>query len=101
MLGVDQDDVAGPSGEGVAQVVEGAACQAVSIGAVSAARAGPPAVVATLAGDLGPGQVFDASGALGGVGAIFAGGGHGLAPGSGVLPGITISSGGLFTEFAR
>jgi hypothetical protein len=24
-----------------------------------------------------------------------------LAPGSGVLPGITISSGGLFTEFAR
>jgi hypothetical protein len=68
------------------------------LGAVSTARAGPPAVVAALAGDLGPGQVADASGALGGVGAIFAGGGHGLAPGGGVLPGITISSGGPFAN---
>jgi hypothetical protein len=101
MLGVDQDDVAGSSGEGVAQVVEGAACQAVAIGAVSAVRAGPPAVIAALAGDLDLGQVVDACGALGGVGAVFAGCRHGLAPGRGVLPGITKSNGGLFTKFAR
>jgi hypothetical protein len=101
MLGVDQDDVAGSSGEGVAQVVEGAACQAIAVGAVSAAWAGPPAVVAVLAGDLGLGQVVDACGALGGVGAVFAGCRHGLAPGRGVLPGVTISNDGLFTRFAR
>ena len=56
MLGVDQDDVAGPPGEGIAQVVEGAACQAVAVGAMAAARAGPPAVISALAGDLGLGQ---------------------------------------------
>ena len=27
MLGIDQEDVAGSAGEGIAQVVEGAACQ--------------------------------------------------------------------------
>jgi hypothetical protein len=101
MLGIDQDDIAGSSGEGIAQVVEGAACQAVAVGAVPAARAGPLAIIAALAGDLGLGQVVDACGALGGVGAVFAGRRHGLAPGSGVLPGITISNGGLFTKFAR
>ena len=101
MLRVDQDDVARSSGEGVAQVMEGAAGEAVAVGAMAAAWAGSPAVIAALAGDLGLGQIVDACGALGGVGAIFAGGGHGLAPGSEVLPGITISSGGLFTEFAR
>ena len=39
-------------------------------------RAGPPALVSAPAGDLGPGQVFDAVGPLGGVGSIFAGGRH-------------------------
>jgi hypothetical protein len=101
MLRVDQDDVAGSSGEGIAQVVEGAACQAVAVGAMAASRTGPPAVIAALAGDLGLGQIIDACGALGGVGAVFAGSWHDLAPGSGVLPGITISNGGLFTKFAR
>jgi hypothetical protein len=101
MLGVDQDDVARSSGEGVAQVVEGAACQAVAVGAVSATRAGPLAVIAALAGDLGLGKVVDACGALGGVGAVFAGWRHRLAPGRGLLPGITKPSGLLFTKFAR
>jgi hypothetical protein len=101
MLGVDQDDVARSSGEGVAQVVEGAACQAVAVGAVSAAWAGPLAVIAALAGDLGLGKVVDACGALGGVGAVFAGWRHRLAPGRGLLPGITKPSGVLFTKFAR
>jgi hypothetical protein len=101
MLRVDQDDVAGSSGEGIAQVVEGASCQAVTVGAMAATWAASPAVIATLAGNLGLGQIVDASGALGGVGAVFAGCRHGLAPGREVLPGITKLSGGLFTKFAR
>jgi hypothetical protein len=101
MLRVDQDDVARSAGEGVAQVVESAACDVVTVGAMSAVWAGPPAVIAVLAGDLGLGQVFDACSALGGVGAVFAGCGHGLIPGRGVLPGITQPDGGLFTKFAR
>jgi hypothetical protein len=101
MLRVDQDDVAGSSGEGVAQVVKGAAGEAVAVGAMPAARTRPSAIIAALARDFGLGQVVDAGGALGGVGAVFAGSRHGLAPGKGLLPGITISNGGLFTKFAR
>ncbi len=101
MLGIDQDDVAGSPGEGVAQVVEGTAGQAVAVGAVAAPRARSPTVIAAPAGDLGPGQVVDACGALGGVGAVSAGSRHGLAPGGGVLPGITWKSGLLFTDHAR
>jgi hypothetical protein len=101
MLRVDQDDVAGSAGEGVAQVVKGAACQAVAVGAMATAWAGPPAVIAALAGDLGLGQIVDACGALGGVGAVFAGCRHHLAPGREVLPGITKLNDGLFTKFTR
>ena len=101
MLRVDQDDVARPPDEGVAQVVKGAAGEAVAVGAMAASRTGPPAVIAALAGDLGLGQIVDACGALGGVGAIFAGCRHGLAPGRGVLPGITRPNGILFTKLAR
>jgi hypothetical protein len=101
MLGIDQDDVAGSAGEGIAQVVKSAASVAVAVGAMAASRTGPPAVIAALAGDLGLGKVVDACGALGGVGAVFAGCRHGLAPGRGFLPGITKPSGVLFTEFAR
>jgi len=36
MLGVDHDAVAGPSGEGIAEVVEGATELAVAIGAMAA-----------------------------------------------------------------
>jgi hypothetical protein len=101
MLRVDQDDVAGSSGEGIAQVVKGAAGEAVAVGAMPAARTGSSAIIAALAGDLGPGQIVDACGALGGVGAVFAGSRHGLAPGREILPGITKPDGGLFTKFAR
>jgi hypothetical protein len=101
VLRVDQDDVAWSSGEGIAQVVEGATCQAVAVGAMAASRAGPLAVIATLAGDLGLGEVVNACSALGGVGAVFAGCRHGVAPGREVLPGITRLDGGLFTKFAR
>jgi hypothetical protein len=101
MLRVDQDDVAGSASEGVAQVVEGAAGEAVAVGAVAAAWAASPAVIAALADDLGPGQIVDACGALGGVGAVFAGWQHGRAPGSEILPGITQPDGSPFTKFAR
>jgi hypothetical protein len=101
MLRVDQDDVARPPGEGIAQVVEGAAGEAVAVGAMAAAWAASPAVIAALAGDPGLGKIVDACGALGGVGAVFAGCRHRLAPGREVLPGITRPDGGLFTEFAR
>ena len=59
MLRVDQDDVAGSASEGVAQVVEGAAGEAVAVGAVAAAWAASPAVIAALADDLGLGQIVD------------------------------------------
>jgi D-arabinose 1-dehydrogenase-like Zn-dependent alcohol dehydrogenase len=101
VLRVDQDDITRSACERVAQIVECAACDAVTIGAMSATRTGTPAVIAVLAGDLGLGQVFEASDALGGVGAIFSGCGHGLTPGTGVLPGITQLDGSLFTKFAR
>lgn len=101
MLRVDQDNVAGPAGEGVAQVVKGAAGEAVAVGAMPAARTRPSAIIAALAGDLGLGQVVDACGALGGVGAVFAGSRHGSAPGREVLPGITKDRGFLFTGHAR
>ena len=101
MLGVDQDDIARSAGKGIAQVVKSTASEAVAVGAMAASRTGPPAVIAALAGDLGLGQIVDACGALGGVGAVFAGWRHGLAPGRGFLPGITKLSGVLFTKFAR
>ena len=68
--------LAGPSGEGIAQVVESATEQAVAIGAMAAAWAGPPAVVPALAADLGLGQILDASDALGGIGSVFTGSWH-------------------------
>jgi len=101
MLGVDQDDVAGSAGEGIAQVVKSTASEAVAVGAMAASRTGPPAVIAALAGDFGLGKVVEACGAFSGVGAVFAGWRHGLAPGRGLLPGITKPSGVLFTKFAR
>jgi hypothetical protein len=101
MLGIDQDDITGPPGEGVAQVVESASCQAVAVGAMAASRTGPPAIIAALASDLGLGKIVDACGALGGVGAVFAGSRHSMAPGSEILPGITKPDGSLFTKLAR
>ena len=97
MPGVEYDKVAGPSGEGVAEVVEGAAAQTIAVGAVAAPRAGPAAVVAAAEADVGLGQVVDAGDALGGIGAVFAGSWHGEAPGRGDLPGDTPGCGKLFT----
>src|SRR5215813_11383370 len=42
VLRAEQDDVARPAGEGVTQVVEGAADDPIAGGAVTAPRAGPP-----------------------------------------------------------
>jgi len=77
MLGVDQDQVAGPSGEGIAQVVEGATSQAIAVGAMTTARTGSPPVVSAPDADLGLGQVLDAVDPLGGIGSVFAGSRHG------------------------
>ncbi|MBV8402528.1 MAG: hypothetical protein JOZ17_27985 [Acetobacteraceae bacterium] len=70
MAGVEHDDVAGPSGERVAEVVESTAAATIAVGAVAAARAGPAAVIAAPDADVGSGQVVDAGDALGGVGAV-------------------------------
>jgi hypothetical protein len=70
--GMDHDEVAGPVGAGVAEVMEGAAAEAIAVGAVTAARAGAAAVVAAAGADDGLGQVLDAGDALGGVGSVLA-----------------------------
>jgi hypothetical protein len=77
MLGVDQDQVAGPSGEGIAQVVEGATSQAIAVGAMTTAWTGSPPIISALDADLGRGQVLDAVDPLGGIGSVFAGSRHG------------------------
>ena len=100
MLGGDHDAVAGPSGEGIAQVVEGATELAVTIGALAATWAGPSAVIAVLAADLGLRQILDARDALGRVGSVLSGAWHGVSPGKS-LPGDTHGSINLFTESAR
>jgi len=73
VLGVGQDDVARPPGGEVAEVVERASEDAVAVGAVAAARAGPPSEVAAAPACLGLGQVLDAGDPLGGVGQVFSG----------------------------
>src|SRR5512142_1277804 len=99
--GVEHDEVAGPSGEGVSEVVEGPAAPTIAVGAVAAPRAGSAAVVPAAEADVGLGQVVDAGDALGGIGAVFAGSWHGRAPGRGDLPGDTTGCGKLFTRMAR
>ena len=98
VLGVGHDEIAGPAGAKVAEVVEGATCRPVAVGTVAAPRARPAAVIATPAGEDGLGQVLDAGDAFGGVGSIFAGSGHGDAPEGRVLPGDTLFSGRAFTD---
>jgi hypothetical protein len=53
--GVGHDDVVGPTGAGVAEVMEGAAAPTIAVGAVAAPRARPAPVVAAPAGDDGLG----------------------------------------------
>jgi hypothetical protein len=87
--GVEHNKVAGPTGEGIAEVVEGTAAPTIAVGAVAAPRAGPAAIVAAAEADVGLGQVIDAGDALGGTGSVFAGSWHGEAPGRKGLPGDT------------
>jgi hypothetical protein len=73
MLGSQQYKIAGPAGEGVAEVVEPAADEPVTIGAMAAVRARPLAVIAAADTDVGLGQFVDPNDPLGGIGAIFTG----------------------------
>src|SRR3954468_5300065 len=101
VLRAAQDDVAGPAGERVPQVVEGAAGDPISVGAVTAPRAGAPTVVAAADADLGLGQVFGTIDTDRRIGSIFAGSWHGVAPGRRVLPGNTLDDGEVFIIPAR
>jgi hypothetical protein len=79
VLGVGQNEVAGPPGDEVTEVVEGSLEDPVAVGAVVATRAGSTAIVAAAVAELGLGQILDAGDAFGGVGQIFSGTGHGAA----------------------
>src|SRR5208337_5007107 len=81
VLGIDHNQFAGPTGQGIAQVVEGASHPPIAIGALAATWTGSTPVISALAADLGLGQVLDAGDALGGIGAVFAGSRHGETPG--------------------
>jgi hypothetical protein len=77
VLGVGQDQVGGPPGDEVAEVVEGALEDAIAVGAVTATGTGPSSEVAASLADLGCWQVLDAGDALGGIGQVFSGSGQG------------------------
>jgi hypothetical protein len=77
VLGVGQDQVTGPPGDGIAEVVEGPLEDPVTVGTVATTRAGPPPEVAAALAESGLGKVLDAGNALGGVGQVFSGSGHG------------------------
>jgi hypothetical protein len=81
VLGAEHDEVARSAGEGIAEVVERAAGGPVTVGAMATPRAGPAAVIAAPDADVRLGQVVDAGDALAGIGAVFAGSWHGVAPG--------------------
>jgi len=101
MLGSEDDEIAGPAGERVAEVVESLADEPVAVGTLATTRARPPAVVAAVDTDVGLGQVVAAGDPLSGVGSVFTGSWHGDAPGRRVLPGNTLCGGILFTDSAR
>jgi hypothetical protein len=79
VLGVGQDEVAGASGDEVAEIVEGAMEDPVAVGTMATAGTGPSSEVAAAFADLGFWQVLNAGDALGGVGQVFSGTGHGAA----------------------
>src|SRR5262245_4941122 len=101
VLRTEQDDVARPPSEGVTQIVKGAADDPVAVGAVTAPRAGAPAVVAAADADLDLGQVLRSIDAESRVGAILAGSWHGVPPEKTVLPGDTLDDGKMFIIPAR
>ena len=73
VLGVGQVEVAGATGDEVAQVMEGPLEDPVPVGAVATTRTGPAPEVAAAPAEPGLGQVLDAGDALGGVGQVFSG----------------------------
>jgi hypothetical protein len=77
MLGVDQDEIAGSAGEGIAQVVEGAPSRTIAVGAMATAGTGSAPIISAPEADLGLGQILDTADALGGIGSVFAGSRHG------------------------
>lgn len=99
VLRVEQDDVARPAGERVAQVVEGAVGDPIAVGAMTTPRARAPPVAADA--DLGFGQITGPVDAESRAGTIFAGSWHGVPPEKTVLPGDTLSDGKMFIVPAR
>src|SRR5262249_9439013 len=97
----EQDDVAGPPGEGVTQVMERAASDPIAGGTPATMRAGAPPVVAAADADLGLGEVRGSIDTDGRVGAIFAGAWHGVTPERRILPGDILDDGKVFTPSAR
>ena len=81
MLREEHDEIAGPPGQGIAEVVEGAATAAIAVGAFAASRTGPSSIVAAVDAHLGLGQILGAGDPHGGIGAVFAGSWHGVTPG--------------------
>ena len=73
MLRVDDDEITGSPREGIAEIVKGAACQAVTVRTVATVRTGSPTVIAATAANLGFGKVDDLCDTLGRIGTIFAG----------------------------
>jgi hypothetical protein len=55
VLRVEDGDVGGPSGEGIAEVVKGASCPGVAVGTVPAPGTGSSAIIAAPDADLGLG----------------------------------------------
>jgi hypothetical protein len=100
VLRVENDAVAGATGQGIAQVVEGATKSAVAVGALAAARAPPAPLIAALATDVGLGQVLDVGDSLGGVASVVTGSWHEVSPGRSLAV-DTHADSNLFTDPAR
>jgi hypothetical protein len=98
---VEYDEVAGPAGEGIAEVVKGTTAPSVAVGTVATAWAGSAPVVSAPDADVRLGQILDAGEAFAGIGSVFTGSWHGEAPGRRDLPGNTPTGGKLFTNPAR
>jgi hypothetical protein len=77
VLRVAQDEVARTTGDEIAQVVESASKDFVSVGTVAASGTEPSPVVAATLADLELREILDARDALGGVRQVFSGSWHG------------------------
>src|SRR5262249_53410731 len=93
----EQDDVARPAGEGVAEIMETTVDDPIAVGAVAA----PPTVVADTDADLGLGQGLEWIEAESRLRARFAGSWHGVSPERMLVPGDTLGDGRMFIIPAR